>query len=126
NPRPPNDALGTSGMKAAMIDVVNISLLDGWWAEGYECDNGWALCLKYTIDDLEEAVAHDDDEFYRLFSDEVAPMYYDRDGDGIPQAWVERMRRSIISSLVRFSSHRMVADYVDLAYGPLSHPVVED
>lgn len=119
NPRPPMEASGTSGMKAAMNGVLNLSVLDGWWAEGYDGENGWAFGHADPSDDYEASDRHDADDFYRVLADEVAPLYYERDSDGIPHAWVERMRRSIASSLVRFSSHRMVAEYLERAYLPL-------
>ncbi|HLU31379.1 MAG TPA: alpha-glucan phosphorylase, partial [Acidimicrobiia bacterium] len=81
--------------------------------------NGWAFGHADPSDDYEASDRHDADDFYRVLADEVAPLYYERDSDGIPHAWVERMRRSIASSLVRFSSHRMVAEYLERAYLPL-------
>lgn len=119
NPRPPMEASGTSGMKAAMNGVLNLSVLDGWWSEGYDGENGWAFGSPEENDDFEAADAHDAEQFYRILADEVAPAYYTRNDEGIPELWVERMRRSIASTLVRFSAHRMVAEYVDVAYRPL-------
>ena len=120
NPRPPMEASGTSGMKAAMNGVPNLSVLDGWWAEGFEGDNGWSFGFAEPHSDHEAADRHDADDFYRILADHVAPLYYDRDEAGIPGAWVEIMRRSIVSTVVRFSSHRMVAEYLTRAYAPLA------
>lgn len=120
NPRPPMEASGTSGMKAAMNGVPNLSVLDGWWAEAFDGDNGWSFGRKEASDDHLAADAHDADSFYQVLADVVAPLYYDRDEVGVPTDWVAMMRRSAESTIVRFSSHRMVSDYVDLAYRPLN------
>ena len=119
NPIYPFEASGTSGMKAAINGTINLSVLDGWWAEGYDGDNGWAFGWKDPHADHEAADRHDADDFYRVLADEVAPLFYERTADGIPEKWVERMRSAITSSIVQFSSHRMVAEYVDRAYSPL-------
>ena len=119
NPRPPMEASGTSGMKAAINGTLNLSVLDGWWVEGYNGSNGWAFGSPEGNPDPAAEDAIDSEEFYRLMEEEVAPLYYQRNADGLPEAWAELMRESITSTLVAFSSHRMVADYARLAYFPM-------
>ncbi|HKX75258.1 MAG TPA: alpha-glucan family phosphorylase [Acidimicrobiia bacterium] len=119
NPRPPMEASGTSGMKAAINGTLNLSVLDGWWVEGYTADNGWAFGDPNGRPDIEAEDADDAAAFYHLLESEVVPLFYDRDETGISSKWVERMRASIGSSLVAFSSHRMVSEYANLAYFPL-------
>jgi starch phosphorylase len=119
NPRPPMEASGTSGMKAAINGTINLSVLDGWWGEGYNGRNGWAFGSPdgredYEAEDYEDAAA-----LYKLMESEVVPMYYERDPDGLATRWTEMMRESITSTLVAFSTHRMVADYAQLAYFPM-------
>ncbi|HUO46588.1 MAG TPA: alpha-glucan family phosphorylase [Acidimicrobiia bacterium] len=119
-PRPPMEASGTSGMKAAINGTLNLSVLDGWWVEGFKADNGWAFGDPHGRPDHEAEDADDAAAFYHLLESEVVPLFYDRDESGLSHKWVERMRTSISSSLVAFSSHRMVSDYARLAYFPLA------
>ena len=119
NPRPPMEASGTSGMKAAINGTINLSVLDGWWVEGYNGRNGWAFG---SSEGREDHAAEDSDDaaaLYKLMESEVVPMYYERDPEGLGVRWAEIMRESITSTLVAFSTHRMVADYARLGYFPM-------
>ncbi len=120
NPIRPMEASGTSGQKAAMNGVLNLSIADGWWPEGATGDNGWTIPAaraeaEEIERDLEDALA-----IYRALEEEVVPAYYERDEDGVPRRWVAMMKRSIATVGPRFSSDRMVRDYVEQAYEPLS------
>lgn len=119
NPRPPQEASGTSGMKAAMNGGLNLSILDGWWAEGFNGKNGWAFGLEWGNGDHQAQDNEDALALYRVLQDEVVPRYYERDETGTPRAWVEMMKDAMISSLVGFSTNRMVKQYTEEAYVPL-------
>lgn len=119
NPRPPMEASGTSGMKAAMNGALNLSVLDGWWIEGFTGTNGWAFGSPEASDDWGAADHHDAATFYDLLAGPVAEEYYDRAESGLPLRWIERMKEAFAASAAGFSSHRMVMDYVSLAYDPL-------
>jgi starch phosphorylase len=118
NPRRPLEASGTSGMKAAMNGVVNVSVLDGWWAEAYDGLNGFAIGHGETHSNTHMHDARDATSLVRALLDEVVPLYYDRDRDGLPREWIARMKRAIRTLGWRFSAHRMVMDYVTTAYIP--------
>ncbi|HYT50014.1 MAG TPA: alpha-glucan family phosphorylase [Pyrinomonadaceae bacterium] len=114
-PRRPMEASGTSGEKVAINGGLNFSVLDGWWLEGYDGDNGFAIGDLCESSD-EEADRRDAESTYRVLAEEVIPRFYERDSDGIPRRWLTMMKRSIQTLVPRFSSDRMVAEYVERIY----------
>jgi starch phosphorylase len=120
NPRRPLEASGTSGQKAAMNGVLNLSVLDGWWPEGFNGSNGWAIGADYDYGDEVRADEADADALYDLLEREVVPLYYQRDEAGIPSEWVRRVKIAIKTISPRYNAQRMVKDYVRRYYAPAS------
>lgn len=117
-PRRPLEASGTSGQKAVLNGGLNFSVLDGWWAEAYDGKNGFAIGTGASHVSDETNDKRDADDLYRVLEGKIIPLYYDRDIDGLPRAWIKMMMNSISSLAWRFSAHRMVMDYVRSAYLP--------
>ena len=113
NPLPPMEASGTSGMKAALNGVPQLSIMDGWWIEGFNGKNGWAFGHK-EVDGNRDAA--DAAELYRILEEEVIPMYYNVSDNGVPQNWVNVMKNSIKSNAAKFSARRMVKEYIEKFY----------
>jgi starch phosphorylase len=118
NPRRPLEASGTSGMKAAQNGVPSISVLDGWWDEGFTGDNGWAIGSRETDPDEAAQDWADAQDLYRQVEEDLIPSYYERDTAGVPTAWVGTMRRAMATTLWRFSTTRMLQEYAERLYLP--------
>ncbi len=120
-PKRPREASGTSGMKASLNGAPNLSVLDGWWEEGYNGANGWAI-NGAQFSSLAEQDAHDANAIYRLLEEDIVPLYYDRDHDDVPRGWVDVMREAIRSNAPQFSMRRMVKEYTtDLYLGAMTN-----
>jgi starch phosphorylase len=119
NPRRPLEASGTSGMKAAINAIPSVSILDGWWDEGFTGDNGWAIGDRQAdSDDEADQDAADADALYRLLEEEIVPRFFAHDGDGLPRDWIATMRAAAQAAIWQFSSARMLHEYVEQLYVP--------
>ncbi|MBL8026292.1 MAG: alpha-glucan family phosphorylase, partial [Fibrobacteres bacterium] len=118
NPRRPLEASGTSGQKAGMNGVINCSILDGWWDEGYNGTNGWAIGdrKEYINTDMQDLM--DSDSLYDILENDLIPSYYQRNMAGVPEKWVRMMKQSIIATISEFNTHRMLKDYAKKMYVP--------
>ena len=119
NPRRPMEASGTSGEKASVNGVVNFSVLDGWWAEGYDGTNGWSIGTDNEYINEEEQDLADSNSMYHTLENNIIPTYYNQDQNGIPKQWIRLMKNSIKTTGGKYSTSRMVIDYVNQLYMPL-------
>ena len=118
-PRRPMEASGTSGQKASVNGVINFSVLDGWWAEGYNQQNGWTIGTNAEYASYEDQDTADSISMYRTLEDKIIPMYFDKNENGISDKWLQVMKNSIISTGGRYSTSRMLVDYTKKLYLPL-------
>ena len=126
NPRKPLEASGTSGMKASANGILNVSIGDGWWAEGYEGTNGWLIDPGVTHDNHEAQDAADAEALYRLLEEQIVPCFYERDERNLPRRWVGMIKDAIRTVAPRFSTRRMVKEYVERMYEPAMHVADHD
>ncbi len=115
-PRKPMEASGTSGMKASINGGLHFSAGDGWWEEGYRGDNGWIIEGGASDEDESATDAADADALYRILEEEIVPLFYDRDGAGIPRRWLYKVKQAIRTVTPRFSACRMVKQYAEAMY----------
>jgi starch phosphorylase len=117
-PRRPHEASGTSGMKAAVNGVPNLSILDGWWAEGYNGFNGWPIGSHKQADDPHEQDQIDAESLYRIVEEEVVPLYYQCDSDNVPRGWIQIVKEAIRTATPIFATRRMIKQYTEQMYVP--------
>jgi len=125
NPRRPLEASGTSGMKVAVNGGLNMSILDGWWVEGYDGDNGWAIGAGEEYTDLSYQDEVESRALYDLLERDLAPLFYTRGSDDLPRGWIRRMKRSITTLVPVFNTNRMVEEYLETCYLPSHRRFVE-
>ena len=118
-PRRPMEASGTSGQKASVNGVINFSVLDGWWAEGYDQTNGWSIGTNQEYESYQEQDTADSESIYRTLENKIIPMFFDRNERGISDRWVDTMKNSIITTGGKYSTARMLVDYTEKLYMPL-------
>ncbi|HZT78674.1 MAG TPA: alpha-glucan family phosphorylase [Gemmataceae bacterium] len=118
NPRRPLEASGTSGMKVCCNGGLNLSVLDGWWVEGYQLDNGWAIGHGEEYTDLTYQDDVESRAIYDLLEQEIVPLFYKRGSDGLPRGWLRMMKRSMATCCPVFNTNRMVQEYVEKCYWP--------
>ncbi len=125
-PRRPMEACGTSGMKAAANGAINLSVLDGWWPEAYDGENGWAIGNGEEYEDHEYQDQVEAEEVYELLENRVIPLFFDRGPDGLPRRWIEIMKNSMARICVHFNSHRMIEEYMEDYYvhAALAHQIL--
>ncbi len=119
NPRRPMEASGTSGQKASVNGVINFSVLDGWWAEGYTGDNGWTIGTNAEYNSYEAQDMADSQSMYRTLEDKIIPAYYEKELNGMSKKWLKLMKNSIITTGGNYSTSRMLVDYTNKLYIPL-------
>ena len=120
NPRRPMEASGTSGQKASINGVINFSVLDGWWAEGYNTKNGWIIGTNAEYDSYEIQDNTDSASMYQTLENKIIPAYYEKNRNGISDKWMEIMKNSIVSTGAKYSTSRMLCDYTNNLYMPLA------
>lgn len=118
NPRRPHEASGTSGMKPPLHGGLNVSILDGWWPEGFDGRNGWAIGDESEFESTDHQDEHDSNELYELLEEDIVPLFYTRNNRDVPRGWIKRALRSVATIPDFFNTNRMVGQYADQAYLP--------
>ena len=118
NPRRPQEACGTSGMKAALNGGLNLSILDGWWDECFDGENGWAISSAEHLDDLERRDEVEAGSLFELLERQVVPLFYERWQGPVPRRWVQRVKHSLVTLGPFVTAARMVRDYTEQLYEP--------
>jgi starch phosphorylase len=116
------EASGTSGMKASLNGVLHLSVRDGWWYEGYNGNNGWAIGHEEGAHMPEEEDATDAESLYRLLEEEIVPLYYTRDRGGVPHGWISMVKEAMRSIVPVFCARRMLKEYTERIYRAAVQP----